>query len=126
MIRLSRHRLVGGFLLILLVGVPAFAQQVVTVGDLAHNPDRYDKQAISVAGTIEHYRERVSERGNPYTTFRLQDATAWVSVFVWKHQGLRNGLRVRVVGSFAKVRRVGGYIFYNEIQATSIGIIQSK
>ncbi len=78
-----------------------------------------------MVGTIGDYRERVSARGNPYTTFHLQDGTAQVSVFAWKHQGLRNGLRVRVVGTFAKVRQVGGYTFYNEIQANSVEMLQS-
>ncbi len=123
--RVFRHSLLSGLLLILLAGLPAFAQQTVTVGDLAHNRDRYDKQVISVVGTIGDYRERVSARANPYTTFRLLDGAARVSVFAWKHQGLRNGLRVRVAGTFAKVRQVGGYTFYNEIQANSVEMLQS-
>lgn len=118
------YRLFASVLVVLLAAFPALSQQAITVGDLVHNPERYDKQIISVAGTIADYRERVSERGNPYTTFRLQDAAAAVAVFAWKHQGLSNGLRVRVVGTFSRVKRVGGYIFYNEIEVRNVAMLK--
>lgn len=124
--RVFRSRLFTSALFVMLAALPALSQQAIAVGDLVHNPGRYDKQIVSVTGTIAEYRERVSERGNPYTTFRLRDAAAEVAVFVWKHQGLGNGLRVRVVGTFSMVRRLGGYIFYNEIEAQSLAILKGR
>jgi len=111
-------------LLTLLIAPPSLAQVAATVPDVVKNPDRYDGQTVSTTGTIAAYRERVSRAGNPYTTFRLEDAGASVAVFAWKHQGLRDGLRVRVTGKFAKVKQVGRYTFYNEIEAQRIEVLR--
>ncbi len=109
----------GFFLLLLTIG---FLQAQVTIAVLAlvKNSDRYDGQIVTVMGTVTGYRERTSRAGNPYTTFRLEDAGASVLVFAWKHQGLRNGQRVQVTGKFLKTKRVGRYTFYNEIEAQRI------
>ncbi|MDR7434527.1 MAG: hypothetical protein QN189_05295 [Armatimonadota bacterium] len=112
------------FLLVTLLLPSALAQLTVTVRDIVQNPDRYDGQIVSVTGTIAAYRERISARGNPYTTFRLEEGGASVAVFAWRHQGLRNGLRVRVVGRFDKMKRVGQYTFYNEIEAQRIEVLR--
>jgi hypothetical protein len=113
-------------LLVILFGVvPTLAQQAVTPQALGQNPDRYDKQLVSVTGTIVSYRERVSAHGKPYTTFRVKSDSASVSVFAWKHQGLRNGQRVRVIGTFKKVKVAGGYRFRNEIEAQRIEALPS-
>jgi cytochrome c-type biogenesis protein CcmE len=107
-------------LLVLLVVPAAFAQQLLTVPVLLQHSDEYDGKVVSVTGAITSYRERVSARGNAYTTFRVEDGGASVSVFAWEHQGLHDGQRVRVTGTFDKVKRVGRYTFYNEIQAQGI------
>lgn len=115
-----------GAVLVLVLWVcslPALAQQAVTVSALLLHPEQYDGKTISVVGTVARYQERVSARGNPYTTFRLEDGGA-VSVFAWHHQGLRDGLRVRVVGTFFKVRRVGRYVFRNEVEAQRIEAVR--
>ncbi len=113
-------RVLAGVLLVLLTVAAVLAQPSVSVRDLVENPDLHHGQVVAVVGTITQYRERVSARGNPYTTFRLTEDGAWVSVFAWQHRGLRNGLRVRVVGRFDKVKRVGRYTFHNEIEAQRI------
>ncbi len=106
-------------LLILFWALPALAQPAIAISALVQHPNQYDGKTVSVTGTVVGYRERVSGRGNPYTTFRLTDGGA-VSVFIWNHQGLRDGIRVRVVGTFSRVRRVGRYTFFNEIEARRI------
>jgi len=110
-------------LLIFLVAVSAQAKITASVAEIVQNPDRYDGKVVTVSGTIASYRERVSARGNPYTTFRLVDAGVSVAVFAWKHHGLWDGLRVRATGVFQKIRRVGRYTFYNEIEAQRIEVI---
>jgi hypothetical protein len=106
--------------LVLFTMSSVLAQQLVTVSVLLQHPDQYDGKVISITGTVAAYRERVSASGNSYTTFSLLEGDASVSVFAWEHQGLRNGVRVRIIGMFAKVKRVGRYTFYNEIQAQRI------
>ncbi len=118
--RLIRLRFLTIGLLVLVTVFPAIAQQMVGVSVLLQNPDRYDGRVVTVAGVIVGYRERVSSRGNPYTTFQLAEGGASVSIFAWKHQGLHNGLRAQVTGRFDKVKRVGQYTFRNEIEAQQI------
>jgi hypothetical protein len=110
--------------LLVLITLPALAQESVSVSALLQDPDQYDGKVVSVAGAIANYRERISARGNPYTTFTLVSSGS-VSVFVWKHQGLHNSERVKVTGKFVKVKHVGQYTFHNEIEATQIQVLQS-
>ncbi len=99
-------------------------QQDVPLEELLQNSEQYDGQAVSVVGTIQNYRERVSRAGNAYTTFRLEAEGVSVNVFIWGHQGLSNGQKVRVQGIYQRVKRVGRYTFYNEIEAWRIQILR--
>ena len=121
-IRMDRlKRMFGVAVLLVLLTVPAvLAQQLLTISVLLQHSDQYDGKVVSITGAVTAYSERVSARGNAYTTFRVEEGGASVSVFAREHQGLHNGLRVRVTGTFDKVKRVGRYTFYNEIQAQGI------
>jgi hypothetical protein len=126
LVQMSRRRRITLLLpmLVLLVSTSwSVAQPIVTVSAILQHPDQYDGKVVSVAGTITTYREHVSAKGNPYTTFRLEDGGS-ISVFAWKHQGLKNGLRVRATGTFAATKRVGQYIFHNEIEAQQIRVLK--
>ncbi len=101
---------------------PALSDQGTSIRALVQNPDQYDGKVVSVAGTVGAYRESVSDAGNPFTTFRLSDGDASVAVFIWNKQGLSNGQKVRVTGTFAKVKHVGTYTIDNEIQANRIEV----
>jgi hypothetical protein len=119
---LRRRSLVVGLLLgpMLLVAVPLIAQSKVSVTDLMTNIDKYDRQLVSVSGTVTDYQERVSRRGNPYTVFKLQDGGQSVSIYSRSNLGLSNGMKVNVEGIFWKAKKVGQYTFYNEINAESV------
>ncbi|HLW60402.1 MAG TPA: OB-fold nucleic acid binding domain-containing protein [bacterium] len=107
--------------LLLLVGVTvARADPSLSVRALIQDPEQFDGKIVTVTGTVNDYQERMSKAGNPYTTFRLADRAATVAVFAWNHQGLSNGDRVQVTGTFEKVKRVAGYTFGNEIEANRI------
>lgn len=121
--RLSRG-LLTAVALLLMGAPPVLAAEGISVRALVQNPDQYDGKVVSVVGTVTVYRERVSTVGNLYTTFRLTEGNASVSVFVWDKQGLRNGRKVRVIGTFAKVRHVRALTFDNEIQAHRIDVLR--
>jgi cytochrome c-type biogenesis protein CcmE len=74
---------------------------------LVQSADRYDGEVVRVVGLVAAYRERFSRSGEPYTAFDLRDGKASVAVFAWPHQGLRNGLRVRVTGTFFRLKTYG-------------------
>jgi DNA polymerase III alpha subunit len=118
------QRVLRGFrtavVLLLMCAFPSLAQHAVSVQALTQDPGRYDGKVVAVVGTITAYRERVSDAGNPYTTFRLTDGVASVAVFIWNKQGLSNGQKVLVTGAFAQVGRTGTSTYDNEIQAHRI------
>lgn len=90
--------------LIVLVALPPPAQEPVTVSALVQSPDRYDGELVRVAGGVADYQERISHPGGPDTIFHLREGRASGVVFAWPHLGFRNGLRVRVTGTFIKVK----------------------
>lgn len=120
-------RVLPGFLTVVVLLVmgafPALAQHGVTVPSLIQDPDRYDGKVVTVVGTITAYRERVSDAGNPYTTFRLTNGGASVAVFIWNKHGLANGQKVRVTGAFSRVGQAGTFTYDHEIQAHRIEVV---
>ncbi len=104
----------------------ALAGEKISVADLLQNPERYDGKTVIVEGKITSYQERLSRRGNPYTTFRLEDNGFSVAVFAWGYLGLKDGSRVRVSGVFQRVKRVGRYTFYNEISADEVEVLSRR
>ena len=103
-----------------LFSLVAFAAEV-PVKALISNPAQFDGQTVTLQGTAIMVKATTSSRGNAYTTFQVNDATgAAVRVFTWGHPGLKDGQPVEVVGVFQRVKRVGRYTFYNEVEARSV------
>lgn len=82
-------------------------------------PDRFDGQTVTISGTIADLRERVSQQGNPYYTFDLNDGKQAIRVFSFGKAPCRAG-RATVDGTFEKVKQQGRYTFYNEVTALSV------
>ncbi|MBA7536801.1 hypothetical protein ES705_29066 [subsurface metagenome] len=103
---------------------PTFAStspQEATVKEILDNPDSYDQREVKVAGKAVNLKLKVSKKGNAYTTFSLMDKDyKTLKVFMWGHQDVRDGDRIEVTGTFRKVKYVGRYKFYNEIEAERI------
>lgn len=98
------HNVITALVMAALVSLPASAQERVTLSALVGNPDQYDGKVIAVTGFVRAYRERHSREADPYTIFHLREGIASVVVIAWPHQGLRDGLRVQVTGTFVKVK----------------------
>jgi hypothetical protein len=98
---------------------PVFALNA-SPGEILANADRYDGQPITTRGTVKNLQETVSRRGNPYYTFELADGSRGVKVFSFGHAACPAGSAATVEGTFKKVTQQGRYVFYNEIQATSV------
>jgi hypothetical protein len=88
--------------------------------ELLANPDRFDGQAVTLQGTVEKFREKVSPDGAPYFKFRLSDEQTGVRVFSFGRSPCRNGMQATVDGIFEKVNRLGPRTHYNEIAATRV------
>jgi hypothetical protein len=110
--------------IMILLASLAWAGEKVSVAALLQNPERYDGKTVIVEGHITSYQEKFSRRGNPYTTFRLEDNGFSVAVFARGHLGLKDRLRVQVSGVFQRVKQVGRYTFYNEISADKVQLLK--
>jgi cytochrome c-type biogenesis protein CcmE len=89
-----------------------------TVSEILTNPGTFDGKRVSVEGRVDAPKFKSSKRGKPYTTFSLVDQNKTLSVFSFGTLPLRQGEVVRVIGRFAKVKRMGKYVFYDEIDAS--------
>jgi hypothetical protein len=84
-------------------------------------PQDFDHKSVRLKGAPLNVKQTTSQRGNDYTTFKLQDSAGCaVTVFSWGHPGLSTCGQVSVEGVFETEHHQGRYTFYNEIQATKV------
>jgi len=109
-------------LLLVLFSLPnAQAGNKASIQEILTNPDQYDGQEVIVQGNASKVKVKVSKKGNEYTTFSLIDGSGKsINVFIWGNPKIRDGQKVTVSGIFQKIKKVGKYTFYNEIEASSI------
>ncbi len=108
--------------LLIATGVALGARaDLVTVGELLAQADKWHGRPVVVSGSVNDLKEQVSQRGNPYYTFTLSDGgAAGVTVFSYGKPAVRFGQRVQVEGVFHKVKRVGKFTFPMQVDARRI------
>lgn len=94
------------------------AGEVVSIKSILDNPQKFDGKVVTVKGEVNSLKFKVSKRGNPYFTFKVDDGEAEIMVFSYGKPWIDNGQKVKVTGVFNAVKRVGQYTFYNEIDAS--------
>jgi RecJ-like exonuclease len=99
--------------------------QVLTVSEIINNPDKYHLKTVQVKGEVLDVKHKVSKRGNEYTVFVLSDGKKSLNVFTFRTPEINVGDKVKVEGIFYKVKYVGRYTFYNEIDASK-GLIKRE
>jgi DNA polymerase III alpha subunit len=109
-----------GVVLAVFCGVAAAQANRTSPSAIVANPDRYDGQQVTLAGTITRLQERVSARGNHYYTFDLSDGTRAVRVFSFGRRPCPDASPVEVTGRFHREHRVGRYVFSDEVTATTV------
>jgi hypothetical protein len=93
----------------------------VPICSIIANPKSFDHQNVSLQGRVGSLKETTSQKGNDYTTFKLQDPSCGsLNIFTWGHPSLTNGNRVHVDGVFETEHHQGRYTFYNEVEATKV------
>ena len=125
MIAKIRLVLLGALIILLASTAPAIAAEadVVSTRELLSAPDRWHGLPVMLSGKVTHLEPRVSRRGNSYFTFRLADRSGTVTVFSHGAPPVKDGDRVRVDGTFLKVKRVGKYTFQNQVDASRITLL---
>jgi hypothetical protein len=59
--------------------------------------------------------------GNDYTTFSLTGSSGEsINILIWGHSKIKEGRKAKVLGIYQKVKKMGRYTFYNEIEAIEI------
>ncbi len=111
----------GLWVLVLAIGLacPALARD--RIGDILARPDAFDGREVVLEGKASAIDPRTSRRGNDYCTFRLSDGTGTsLKVFSWGKPAIAPGDRVKVIGRFQRERRVGRYVFTDEVEASRV------
>ena len=110
--------LIAGLILCLTVSCNAAEPKI---SDILASPAQFDGKTVTVRGMAAAVKETTSRKGNDYTTFRVQDSGgAPIVIFTFGHLGIRNADCVLVIGVFEKVKNVGPYTFYDEIEAQRV------
>ncbi len=98
----------------------------VSIKSIMDNPAQYHGRTVSMKGVAREVEEKISRKGNRYTTFRVSDASGGaMTVFSWRHLGIKIGEHVLVSGIFRQVKRVGDRTFYNQVDADSVSALDS-
>ena len=91
-----------------------------TTAAILSAPERYDRQTVTLSGSVRNLNQRVSQSGNAYYTFDLQDAEGRMRVFSFGQASCTEGRQATVDGTFETVKRVGRHTFYNEVTASRV------
>jgi DNA polymerase III alpha subunit len=99
----------------------SLAAEKISVQEILSNPDKYDGQEVTLQGKATKIRPKTSQKGNEYTTLTLMDESGkGLNIFTWGHPKITDGQRITITGIYQKVKKVGRYTFYNEIEAKDI------
>lgn len=97
----------------------AVSNRCSSVEQIYTNIDLCDGQNVTLTGKVTNLEFPISERGNKYTTFMLDDTTATpIKVFSYTHLPLSEGHIVKVTGIFHKVVLKYNYTFPMQIMTT--------
>lgn len=99
------------------------SQIKTTVSQILSNPDSFHNKIVSVDGYVRNLNYKTSKKGNPYTTFYITEGEQSLTVFSFGYLNVKNGDEVTAIGTFYKVKYVGRYTFYNELDITNGKII---
>jgi hypothetical protein len=87
-------------------------------------PQDFDHKSVTLKGAPLNVKQTTSQRGNEYTTFKLQNSAGCaLTIFSWGHPSLSTCDQVSVEGVFETEHHQGRYTFYNEIQATKVSCL---
>ncbi len=94
------------------------------IARILKNKALYDGRKVLLRGHVENLQFRFSQRGTPYTLFRLRDQAASIRVFTRDHPQIQEGDSVQVAGVYYKSRKVGRFTYHNEVEAEEIAVLQ--
>ena len=107
--------------ILLLLSSITLACEKTTISAITADSNKFDGKEVCVEGLISNLKFKTSKKGNPYTTFDLNDENSKsLTVFSFGTLPIKEGNKVKVTGRYEVEKRVGRYTFYNEIDASSV------
>jgi RecJ-like exonuclease len=92
--------------------------QVATISEIFRHPDKYHSKTVLVEGEVLGVKHKVAKKENSYTILTLSNGTSVIKIFTFGTPKINKGDRVKVKGTFYKVKHDGRYILLNEIDAS--------
>ena len=105
---------------LLLLSVATVEGANETIKTILADPARHDGQTFTLDGTIAYLDARVSKKGNPYYTFKLDDGSGRLTVFSFGEPPCPARSRVMVEGQFRRVKQQSGHTFRDQIDARRV------
>ncbi len=109
----------------IIIPVIANAQPIkTTIAEIIANPDMFDGKMVSVEGKVQYLNQKTSQKGNPYTTFRISQENKRLAVHSFGKLSLKDGDYAKVVGRYQILKYSGQFYIKNEIE-TSDGSVEA-
>jgi|SRR5215470_7600362 len=104
-----------------ILGLVLVAQAApIWVSELLGNPDHFNRQPVTVTGTMSNFRANALRRGGPMYTFDLSDGTGTVHVTAFVKPPCQSGAAT-VEGTFGHAKwRVNASYSLEEITARNV------
>lgn len=115
---MKRHFLPFAAFLLAFVPAAASASGIAALTDPAQH---FNGEVVTVHGSVTNFHEAPSRYGGAFATFSVC-ADACVRVYAQGNPHIDNGQGVTVTGTFAAVDRIGGFVYYNQIETTELQI----
>lgn len=112
---------------LLCISAAVLAAEKVSLGDLLKDPKAYDGKTVSTTGIVDEFKQKTSRKGNRYFVLKLKASEKdpnreLISVYSQGEAdaGVKNGVKVGVVGVFRAEKKVVDFTVKNEIEATRV------
>jgi len=98
----------------------AQATSLIEMAEILQHPEQYDRQDVSVTGTVADIQSATNQYGQPVYGFVLQNQAGTIRVISRGHPEVREGDVVIVEGTFSRPRQVGRTVVDSQIKALSV------
>ena len=90
------------------------------MAEILEHPEQYDRQDVTVTGTVADIQSTTNQYGQPVYGFLLQNQAGTIRVISRGQAEVRDGDVVIVEGTFSRPRQVGRTVVDGQIKALSV------
>jgi len=93
---------------------------LIEMAEILEHPEQYDRQDVTVTGTVADIQSATNQYGQPVYGFLLQNQAGTIRVISQGQAEVREGDVVIVEGRFSRPRQVGRTVVDGQIKALSV------